>query len=91
MVQVLLKNPDDMLYHNEPIIRDGGVAGYLTSGAYGHHLGASVGLGFVFCQFDEQDQDILNSTYHIEIAGRRVDARASLQPIYDPQSRRMRL
>jgi heterotetrameric sarcosine oxidase gamma subunit len=91
MVQVLLRDPDHMLYHNEPIIRDGSVAGYVTSGAYGHHLGASVGLGFVFCQFDEQDQDVLNSNYQIEIAGRRVDARASLQPIYDPQSRRMRL
>jgi len=91
MVQVLLGDPDHMLYHNEPIIRDGSVAGYVTSGAYGHHLGASVGLGFVFCQSDEQDQDILNSNYQIEIAGRRVDARASLQPIYDPQSRRMRL
>jgi 4-methylaminobutanoate oxidase (formaldehyde-forming) len=91
MVQVLLGDPDHMLYHNEPIIRDGSVAGYVTSGTYGHHLGASVGLGFVFCQSNEQDQDVLNSTYQIEIAGRCVNARASLQPIYDPQSRRMRL
>ena len=32
MVQVLLEDPVQMLYHNESIIRDGIVAGYVTSG-----------------------------------------------------------
>jgi 4-methylaminobutanoate oxidase (formaldehyde-forming) len=90
MVQVLLEEPNHMLYHNEPIVRDGQIAGYVTSGAYGHHLGASVGLGFVSCRADEREQDILNSKYQVEIAGTRVAARASLSPLYDPQSRSMR-
>jgi 4-methylaminobutanoate oxidase (formaldehyde-forming) len=91
MVQLMLEDPMPMLFHNEPIIRDGAVAGYVTSGAYGHHLGASVGLGFVSCQSDEQDDDVLKSKFQIEIAGSRFDARASLTSLYDPQSRRMRL
>jgi heterotetrameric sarcosine oxidase gamma subunit len=90
MIQLLLTRPDQYLHHNEPIIRDGIVAGYVTSGAYGHRLGASVGLGFVTCSPNETDDDILKSTYQIEIAGTRVDARSSLAPFYDPQSRRLR-
>jgi 4-methylaminobutanoate oxidase (formaldehyde-forming) len=91
MVQVLLDDPQQMLYHNEPILRDGTIAGYVTSGAYGHQLGASVGLGFVSCAPDEQDHDVVSSKYQIEIAGSRKSARASLSSMYDPQSRRMRL
>ena len=40
---------EPLLYGNEAILRDGRVVGYLTSGAYGHHLGAAVGLGYVAC------------------------------------------
>ena len=91
MLQLVLQEPEPILYHNEPILRDGTVAGYVTSGAYGHHLGASVGLGFVTCRPGETDAETLQSKYQIEIAGRRVDARPSLGALYDPQSRRMRL
>ncbi|MDX1402715.1 MAG: FAD-dependent oxidoreductase, partial [Kiloniellales bacterium] len=38
MVQFALKDPEPLLYHNEPIWRDGEIVGYLTSGNYGHHL-----------------------------------------------------
>ena len=36
LIQVLAKDPSVMFYHNEPIYRDGKMAGYLTSGNYGH-------------------------------------------------------
>ncbi|MPZ11891.1 MAG: FAD-dependent oxidoreductase, partial [Kiloniellaceae bacterium] len=46
LVQFKLADPQPLLYHNEPIWRAGRLAGRLTSGAYGHHLGAAVGLGY---------------------------------------------
>ncbi len=49
MVQFKLTDPEPLLYHNEPVIRDGKIVGYLSSGNYGHHLGAAVGLGYVPC------------------------------------------
>ena len=49
LVQFKLKDAEPLLYHNEPIVRDGEIVGYLSSGAYGHHLGAAVGLGYVPC------------------------------------------
>lgn len=89
LVQFLLTDPEPMLYHNEPILRDGQIVGYLTSGAYGHHLGAAVGLGYVPCKGETPDS-LLASQYEIDVAGTRVPARASLKPLYDPTGARMR-
>ncbi|MCB1540927.1 MAG: GcvT family protein [Rhodoblastus sp.] len=89
-LQFRLDDPGPMLYHNEPVYRDGQIAGYLTSGGYGHCLGASIGLGYVAVRPHERGEDILASSYDIEIAGTRRRAMASLTPMYDPISERMR-
>ena len=87
MLQFLLQDPAPLLYHNEPILRDGKIVGYLSSGAYGHHLGAAVGMGYVPCE-GEGVQSLLASTYEIEVAGQRFSAKASLKPLYDPLAER---
>ena len=91
LVQFLLTDPEPLLFHNEPIWRDGRIAGRLTSANYGHHLGGAVGLGYVGCAARETAADIESSHYEIEIAGRRVPADASLAPLYDAKSERVRL
>ncbi|MCF6234084.1 MAG: FAD-dependent oxidoreductase [Rhodobacteraceae bacterium] len=87
MVQFQLTDPEPLLYHNEPILRDGKIVGYLSSGAYGHHLGAAIGMGYVACIGESRD-DILASGYEIDVAGVRVAAIASLRPLYDPRAER---
>ena len=89
MVQFLLDDPEPLLYHNEPVLRDGEIVGYLSSGAYGHHLGAAVGMGYVPCK-GETAEEVLASRYEIDVAGVRVGATASLRPLYDPKSERVR-
>jgi glycine cleavage system T protein len=90
MVQFKLTNPEPLLFHNEPILRDGEVVGYLTSGNYGHTLGAAMGLGYVPCPGQSRD-DVLASTYAIEVAGEIVPAEASLSPMLDPKSERVKV
>ena len=91
LLQFLLADPRPLLYGSEAILRDGRVAGYLTSGAYGHHLGAAVGLGYVACSPGESGEELVASTYLIEVAGEQVAARASLEPLYDPKGARLRM
>ncbi|WP_421851540.1 GcvT family protein [Oricola sp.] len=90
LVQFKLTDPEPLLYHAEPILRDGEVVGYLTSGNYGHTLGGAIGLGYVPCP-GEAASDMLASTYEIEVAGARVRAEASLKPMYDPKSERVKV
>ena len=90
MVQFLLQDPEIMLYHHEPILRDGEMVGHLTSGNYGHTLGGSVGMGYV-CHDDGVDQDFLDSgAIEIDVGGEHIPATASLIALYDPKAERMR-
>ncbi len=89
LVQFRLRDPEPLLYHGEPILRDGRIVGHLTSGNYGHALGAAVGLGYVPCA-GESAEVVLASAYAIDVAGRTVAAEASLAPLYDPRSERVR-
>ena len=90
LVQFKLTDPEPLLYHNEPVLRDGEIVGYLSSGSYGHHLGAAMGMGYVPCA-GESTSDVLASSYEIEIAGTRVRAEVSLKPMYDPKAERVKV
>jgi 4-methylaminobutanoate oxidase (formaldehyde-forming) len=90
LVQFALEDPEPLLYHNEPIYRDGAIVGHVTSANYGHHLGAAIGLGYV-AHPDGVDADFVKTgRYEIEVACERVPAQASLRPLYDPGSERVR-
>jgi 4-methylaminobutanoate oxidase (formaldehyde-forming) len=90
MLQFLLDDPQPLLFHNEAIVRDGDIVSIITSGNYGHHLGAAIGLGYVPCE-GESEADVLASKYEIEIAGMRMAAKVSLAPMYDPKALRVRV
>ena len=90
LLQFLLEDPEPLLYHNEPVIRDGEIVGYLSSGNYGHTLGGAVGMGYVPCPGETAEQ-VLASSYEIDVAGARVKAKASLRPMYDPKSERVKV
>ncbi len=90
MLQFKLTDPEPLLFHNEPLIRDGEIVGYISSGNYGHTLGAAIGMGYVPCE-GEKAADVLASTYEIDVMGTRVRAEASLKPMYDPKSERTKV
>ncbi len=92
LVQFKLLNPENLLYHNEPVWRDGVIVGYLSSGAYGHTLGAAIGMGYISDPTGGSVDAafIEGGNYEIEIACERVPATASLRPLYDPANSRIR-
>lgn len=90
LLQFQLRDPEPLLFHNEVVVRDGDIVSIITSGNYGHHVGGAVGLGYVPCK-GESAEEVLASSYEIEIAGVRHSAIASLKPLYDPGSLRVRM
>ncbi len=90
LVQFQLRDPEPMLYHNEPIFRDGARVGFVTSAMYGHTLGAAVGLGYVADAGGVSDEFVNSGSYEIAIAAGRHAAQASLAPLYDPKGLRIR-
>ena len=87
LVQFQLIDPEPLLYHNEPIMRDGDIVGYISSGNYGHKLGGAIGMGYVPCE-GESPEELLSSKFEIDVSGTICQAKASLKPLYDPLSKR---
>ena len=87
LVQFQLTEPEPLLYHNEPIIRDSEIVGYISSGNYGHKLGGAIGMGYIPCE-GESPEELLSSKFEIDVSGAICAAKASLKPLYDPLSKR---
>jgi len=90
LVQFLLRDPEAMLYHHEPILRDGEIVGHLTTGNYGHTLGGSVGLGYVEFEGGVSADYINSAEWEIDVACERIPATASLRCQYDPKGEKAR-
>ena len=91
LVQFILRDPSVILYHNEPIYRDGKLEGLTSSAAYGHHLGGAVALGYVNAPEGVSQDSMTASTWEIEVGLQRFAATASLRPLYDPSNARLKM
>jgi glycine cleavage system aminomethyltransferase T len=91
LVQVLLADPEPLMYQGEVVWREGKRMGYVRAASYGHTLGGAVGLAFIEHADAPIDQAWLDAgKWEVEIAGARHAARCSLKPIYDPAMERIR-
>ncbi|MFL6150757.1 MAG: aminomethyltransferase family protein, partial [Ornithinibacter sp.] len=89
LVQVLLEDPEPLLFHAEPVLRDGVVVGYLRSASYGWTLGGAVGLAFVGGDGPVTPQWLADGAWEVDVAGALHRAKVSLRPMYDPTSARV--
>ncbi|MBV7330913.1 FAD-dependent oxidoreductase [Chloroflexi bacterium TSY] len=90
LVQFALEDENYLLYHNEPVWRDNEMVGHITSAMFGHTIGAAVGMGYIHRPELITADFVKAGHYEIEVATVRVPARASLQPLYDPKSKRVK-
>jgi len=90
LVSILLDSAEPMLHGSEPVYRNDEYVGYVNAGAFGHTLGASVGLA----SLDNSDgvtAEWLNSgDFEVSVAGRRYKAAVSIRAFYDPDRTRVR-
>jgi 4-methylaminobutanoate oxidase (formaldehyde-forming) len=90
MVQVLVQDPEPLLYGHEQLYRDGVRVGENRNGAYGHTLGGGVGLAMIEMEEDITDDFISSGSWELDIVGKRYPVRVSLEPMYDPKRERIK-
>ena len=91
LVAVALERTDRMLYHNEPVWRNGELVGRISSAMFGHTIGAALGLGYLANGGAPVSPEwIAAGRYEVEVADERIAARVSLRPFYDPASERVK-
>jgi 4-methylaminobutanoate oxidase (formaldehyde-forming) len=91
LVNVLVQDPEPLLFHAEPVLRDGKAVGYVRAGSYGHTLGGAVGLAMVESEARADAAWLSAGSWEVDIAGRRYPVKVSLRPLYDPEMKRIRL
>ena len=87
LVQFKLEDPEAILYHDEPILRDGVLVGRTTSGMYGHTFGACLAMGYLLNEAGVTPEWIESGTFEIEVATVPIRATAQLRPFYRARTR----
>lgn len=82
-VFLTVDDPLVMLAHDESLFANGEQVGHLTSSAYGHTLGRSVGLGIIDRHVD------LSAEFSVRSMGRMYPITVATRPFYDPANLRM--
>jgi len=90
LVQVLVKDPEPLMFHAEIVRRDGVPVGYVRAASYGHTLGGAVGLAMIEPKVPVDEAYLASGAWQVEIAGRLYPAALSLRPLYDPGMKRIR-
>jgi 4-methylaminobutanoate oxidase (formaldehyde-forming) len=90
LVQVLLKDPEPLMYHAEIVLRNGVPVGDIRAASYGFTLGGAVGLSMIEAEEPIDEAYLRDGTWEVNIAGRMYPAEVSLKPMYDPRMERVR-
>ncbi|MEP3920845.1 FAD-dependent oxidoreductase [Ascidiaceihabitans sp.] len=81
LCHVKLHDAKPLLHHNEPVLKDGAVVGYVASGAYAYAQGAAIGTCFI----DAADRaSVANGAYEVVVEGKAVAATVQLKPFSKP-------
>jgi 4-methylaminobutanoate oxidase (formaldehyde-forming) len=89
LVQVLVKDPEPLMYHAEVVRRDGVAVGYVRAASYGHTLGGAVGLAMIEPKAPVDAAYLSSGAWQVEIAGKLYPASVSARPLYDPEMKRI--
>ncbi len=91
LVKFRLEDPELLLYHDEPIIRNGQMVGRTSSGMWSYTEKRALAMGYLE-HADGVTKDWLEAgRFEIEVAGEPIAATASLRSFYDPRKERVRL
>ncbi len=90
IVQILLKDPEPLLYHAEIVRRNGKPVGYIRAASYGFTVGGAVGLAMIEAGEPVTGKWLEEGTWEVEIAAKSYPAIASMKPLYDPTNERVK-
>jgi dimethylglycine dehydrogenase len=81
---LVVETPEADAHGYEPVYSGNDVVGYVTSGGYGHTIGASIALTYLPVEHAAR-----GTALEVELLGERFAARVVEQPLYDPSNLRL--
>lgn len=90
ILQIVLADPEPMMFHGEVVWRNGVRIGYVRAASYGHSLGGAVGLFMCEAGVPIDAAYMNDARWEVEIADKRWPARVSMKPLYDPEMKKIK-
>ena len=84
-MQVLVDDPEPLMFHAEVVHRDDRAVGYVRAASYGFTLGGAVGLAMVEAGQPVTTAYLSSGTWEVDIAGRRYPVRSLAAPAVRPR------
>ncbi len=91
LLQVLVTDPEPLMFHAEVVRRSGRPAGYIRSASYGFTLGGAVGLAMIDADEPVNQAYLDSGEWTVQIGNEVYPAVASLRPMYDPGNKRIQM
>ena len=91
LVQFRLDDPNHLLYHDEPIYRNGDIVGRTSSGMWSYEEDRCLAMGYLTNPSGVTKEWIEDGTFEIEVATKKISSTASLRSFYDPTNQRVRM
>jgi 4-methylaminobutanoate oxidase (formaldehyde-forming) len=91
LVQFRLEDSELILYHDEPILRNGELVGRTTSGAWSYTEDRCLAMGYVNHEGGVTRDYLEAGLFEIEVAGKLIPTTASIRSFYDPKKQRVRV
>jgi 4-methylaminobutanoate oxidase (formaldehyde-forming) len=91
LVLFAVKDAEPLIYHDEPIYRNGELVSENTHGAYSHVMGRSIGMCYIENTQGITDEWILDGSYEIEVEDERFPIEIYLKAFYDPKNQKIKM
>jgi 4-methylaminobutanoate oxidase (formaldehyde-forming) len=91
LVIFTIEDPEPLIYHDEPIYRNGELLSENTHGSYSHLLKRGIGMCYLKNPDGITDEWIMSGKYDINVEGKMFPIKIYLQPPYDSKSERVRM
>jgi len=90
LVIFTVDDPEPLIYHDEPIYRNGEIVSENTHGAYGHLLGNSIGMCYLENDDGISNEWITSGKYEIGVSKKQYPITIHLTAPHDPRGKRAR-
>lgn len=91
LIQFRLEDTERLLYHDEPILRDGEIVGRTTGGMFSYVEGKALAMGYLNNPDGVTKEWMESGEFEIEVATVAIPATPSIRSFYDPRNERVKV
>ncbi len=91
LIQFRLEDPDRLVYHDEPIYRNGELVGRTSSGMFSYVEQRALAMGYLEAAEGVTQEWLDAGEFEIEVATVRVPATPAIRSFYDPRNERVKV